>query len=37
MRSKPKEDRFGSGRIFGSYMQVARAGTLRVGDRLRVA
>ena len=37
MRQKPKEDTFGSGRIFGSYMQVARAGTLRVGDRLRVS
>jgi hypothetical protein len=36
MREKPKEERFGSGRIFGSYMQVAKAGTLRVGDRLRV-
>lgn len=33
---KPKEERFGSGRIFGTYLQVAREGTLRVGDRLRV-
>jgi uncharacterized protein YcbX len=36
MRKKPKEETFGSGRIFGSYMQVSKAGTLRVGDRLRV-
>jgi hypothetical protein len=33
-RRKPKEERFGSGLIFGSYMTVARGGTLRVGDRL---
>lgn len=36
MRKKPKEDSFGSGRIFGSYLQVAKAGTLRVGDRLQI-
>jgi uncharacterized protein YcbX len=33
-RRKPKEERFGSGITFGLYMSVARAGTLRVGDRL---
>ena len=31
---KTKEERFGSGRIFGTYLQVAKPGTLRVGDRL---
>ena len=36
MRRKPKEESFGSGRIFGSYMQVAKGGTLRVGDSLRI-
>ena len=35
-RRKPKEDRFGSGLIFGNYMTVGRAGTLRVGDKLVV-
>jgi len=34
---KPKEEAFGSGRVFGTYLQVERPGTLRVGDRLRVA
>jgi len=34
---KPKDQRFGSGRIFGCYLQVAKAGTLRVGDSLRVS
>lgn len=34
MRQKPKEERFGSGRTFGSYLQVRNAGTLRVGDLL---
>jgi len=33
-RKKPKEERFGTGLIFGSYMTVAHAGTLRVGDEL---
>ncbi len=33
---KSKEDRFGSGRIFGTYLQVEREGVLRVGDRLEV-
>ena len=31
---KSKEERFGSGRIFGPYLQVAKSGTLSVGDRL---
>jgi len=31
---KPKQDRFGSGRIFGTYLQVEREGVVRVGDRL---
>ncbi len=35
-RRKKKEDRFGSGLIFGNYMTVGREGTLRVGDRLVV-
>jgi uncharacterized protein YcbX len=35
MRQKPKEDRIGSGRTFGSYLQVRSPGTLRVGDRLQ--
>jgi len=35
-RRKKKEERFGSGLIFGSYMTVGREGTLRVGDRLKV-
>ncbi|MEM9173772.1 MAG: MOSC N-terminal beta barrel domain-containing protein [Myxococcota bacterium] len=34
---KTKEDRFGSGRIFGTYLRVERAGTLRVGETLKVA
>jgi len=33
---KPKSERFGSGRIFGTYLQVEREGVLRVGDRLAV-
>jgi hypothetical protein len=33
-RRKPKEERFGSGLIFGAYMTVAKSGTLRTGDRL---
>lgn len=33
-RRKPKDDRFGSGLIFGSYMTVGSPGTLRIGDRL---
>lgn len=37
MPQKSKEERFGSGRIFGTYLQVAKPGTLRVGDRLEVA
>ena len=36
-RRKKKEDRFGSGLIFGNYMTVGKEGTLRVGDRLVVA
>ena len=28
------KDRFGSGRIFGTYLQVEREGVLRVEDRL---
>ena len=36
-RRKPKEERFGSGVIFGNYMTVGKPGTLRVGDRLSVA
>lgn len=36
VRRKKKEDRFGSGLIFGNYMTVGREGTLRVGDRLVV-
>jgi hypothetical protein len=36
-RRKPKEDRFGSGLIFGNYMTVGREGTLRVGDKLVVS
>jgi len=35
-RRKKKEERFGSGLIFGNYMTVGREGTLRVGDRLVV-
>lgn len=35
-RRKKKEDRFGSGLIFGNYMTVGKEGTLRVGDRLVV-
>ena len=34
---KTKEERFGSGRIFGTYLQVAKSGTLSVGDRLAVS
>jgi uncharacterized protein YcbX len=33
---KPKAERFGSGRIFGTYLQVEHEGVLRVGDRLAV-
>ena len=33
---KAKEDRFGSGRIFGTYLRVETEGTLRVGERLEV-
>jgi uncharacterized protein YcbX len=33
---KPEEQRFGSGLIFGCYLQVAKPGTLRLGERLRV-
>lgn len=33
-RSKPKDDRFGSGLKFGNYMTVGKEGTLRVGDGL---
>lgn len=36
-RRKPKEERFGSGITFGSYLAVAKEGRLRVGDRLRVS
>ena len=36
-RRKPKEERFGSGIIFGLYMGVGREGILRVGDQLTVA
>jgi uncharacterized protein YcbX len=36
-RRKPKEERFGSGIVFGNYMTVGRAGVLRVGDTLRVS
>ena len=36
-RRKKKEERFGSGIIFGLYMTVGREGTLRIGDKLRVA
>jgi uncharacterized protein YcbX len=36
-RRRPKQDRFGSGLVFGAYMAVAKEGTLRVGDRLTVA
>jgi uncharacterized protein YcbX len=36
-RRKQKEERFGSGIIFGLYMAVGREGVLRVGDKLRVA
>jgi uncharacterized protein YcbX len=36
-RQKKKEERFGTGLIFGSYMTVRREGTLRVGDELVVA
>lgn len=36
-RRKKKEDRFGSGIIFGLYMAVGREGTLRVGDTLSVS
>ncbi|MCP3993109.1 MAG: MOSC domain-containing protein [Actinomycetia bacterium] len=35
-RKKSKEERFASGLKFGSYMIVAKEGTLRVGDRLSV-
>lgn len=31
-RSRPKEDRFASGLLFGSYMSVVKAGVLNVGD-----
>ena len=34
---KSKEDRFGSGRIFGTYLSVANEGTLRVGETLKVS
>ena len=33
---KAKEDRFGSGRIFGTYLFVASEGRLRVGETLKV-
>lgn len=33
---KSKEDRFGSGRIFGSYLRVEQEGTLRVGEALKL-
>lgn len=36
-RAKSKQERFGSGLKFGNYMTVGRAGTLHVGDRLRVS
>ena len=36
-RRKKKEDRFGSGIIFGLYMAVRREGTLRIGDKLRAS
>lgn len=32
-----RENRFGSGLLFGAYMAVERGGVLRVGDRLRVS
>ena len=35
-RRKPKEDRFGSGLIFGNYMTVGKEGVLNVGDKLFV-
>ncbi len=34
---KSKEDRFGSGRIFGTYLRVESEGTLRVGETLEVS
>ncbi len=34
---KTKENRFGSGRIFGTYLFVANEGTLRVGETLKVS
>ncbi len=36
-RRKAQEDTFGSGIIFGNYMTVGRAGTLRVGDPVQIA
>ena len=40
LRSLPKKakaDRFGSGRIFGTYLRVENEGTLRVGETLEVS
>ena len=34
---KAKQDRFGSGRIFGTYLRVANEGTLRVGETLEIS
>ena len=34
---KTKEERFGSGRIFGTYLRVEAEGTLRVGETLKVS
>ena len=34
---KTQDERFGSGRVFGTYLQVEKPGTLRVGDRLEAS
>ena len=33
---RPKDERFGSGLVFGAYMAVGREGVLRVGDTMRI-
>jgi len=33
---RPKDERFGSGLVFGAYMAVGREGVLRVGDKMQV-
>lgn len=33
---RPKEERFGSGLVFGAYMAVGQEGVLRVGDKMQV-